>query len=179
MQMLPWSICPSIISFLVTKGSPVGVQPNLGMRLTAGSVNQTLTRKSTMIEWRIATSHPPHTPGAPFMRHLGGHGRRPFPDPQSTSRPVGQIPMPPLAPLRGYKAGCSSQSGASRSHCRCPCGHWSAFPPPQCLHKGWVPRTAAWHFSGNSQEPLPEMTVQGCNLLIHGETSTCSEPRGY
>ena len=47
----------------------------------------------------------PHTTKAPPTECHEGHGQMPSPSPQSTRGLVGQTPMNPRAPCRGYRAG--------------------------------------------------------------------------
>ncbi|MEQ2253370.1 hypothetical protein ILYODFUR_031399 [Ilyodon furcidens] len=46
-----------------------------------------------------------HTPGAPPTGHHEGHCRMLSPGPLNTCGPVGQTPMNPRVPCRGYRAG--------------------------------------------------------------------------
>ncbi|KAI3370904.1 hypothetical protein L3Q82_007417 [Scortum barcoo] len=53
-------------------------------------------------EQPLAKAPGPHTCGALPTEYHEGHGRMPSPDPQSTCGLVGQTPINPQAPCRGY-----------------------------------------------------------------------------
>ena len=88
------------------KGSTAGVQRALGTGLTycqQCELSSCSGRTGTIQP--LAEGLRPCTPGAPPTECHEGHGRMPSPSPQNTCELVGQTPMNPRAPCKGYRAG--------------------------------------------------------------------------